>query len=103
MIDYGLVISTVYPGVEHSVFADGTIVHWGSELSEPTVAEMDALWPRVEALAYNGEQERHRYDDYQREADPLFMKWQAGESTEAEWLAKRAEIKARYPYVEVPE
>lgn len=34
---------------------------------------------------------------YQTEADPLFFKWQRGEATEAEWLAKIAEIKARYP------
>jgi hypothetical protein len=35
---------------------------------------------------------------YAAEADPLFFKWQAGESTQADWLAKRAEIRARYPY-----
>lgn len=34
---------------------------------------------------------------YQFEADPLFFKWQAGEATEAEWKAKRDEIKARIP------
>jgi hypothetical protein len=31
------------------------------------------------------------------EADPLFFEWQAGEATEAEWKAKRQEIKARFP------
>jgi hypothetical protein len=30
------------------------------------------------------------------EADPLFFEWQAGEATEAEWKAKRQEIKARF-------
>lgn len=34
---------------------------------------------------------------YQTEADPLFFKWQRGETTESDWLAKIAEIKARYP------
>jgi hypothetical protein len=34
---------------------------------------------------------------YQAEADPLFFKSQRGEATQAEWLAKVAEIKARYP------
>ena len=34
------------------------------------------------------------------EADPLYFKWQAGEGTEADWLAKREEIRARYPYPE---
>jgi hypothetical protein len=34
---------------------------------------------------------------YREESDPLFFKWQRGEATEADWLAKIAEIKARYP------
>ena len=37
---------------------------------------------------------------FQREADPLFFKWQAGEGTEEAWQAKRAEIRERYPYPE---
>lgn len=32
---------------------------------------------------------------YQREADPLFFAWQAGEVSKADWLAKRREIRAR--------
>ena len=38
---------------------------------------------------------------YQTEADPLFFKWQAGEGTEEAWLAKREEIRQRYPAVKV--
>ena len=34
---------------------------------------------------------------FQAEADPLFFQWQAGEGTEEAWLAKRAEIRERYP------
>ena len=34
---------------------------------------------------------------YQEEADPIFFRWQRGEATEEEWLAKVDEIKARYP------
>jgi hypothetical protein len=37
---------------------------------------------------------------YRDEADPLFFKWQAGEGTQEEWEAKRAEIRGRYPYPE---
>lgn len=44
------------------------------------------------------EQEALRHKAYVDEADPLFFKWQAGEATEAEWLAKRQEIRDRYPY-----
>jgi hypothetical protein len=41
--------------------------------------------------------EANRKSAYEQEADPLFFKWQAGEATEAEWKAKRDEIKARFP------
>ena len=48
------------------------------------------------------EQERKnksiRLEAYQFLSDPLFFKWQAGEATEEEWLAKRAEIRERFPY-----
>ena len=44
------------------------------------------------------EQEAKRHAAYTEEADPLFFKWQAGEGTEADWLAKRQEIRDRYPY-----
>ena len=37
---------------------------------------------------------------YTQESDPLFFKWQAGEATKAEWEAKRAEIRQRFPYPE---
>lgn len=39
---------------------------------------------------------------YQREADPLYFQWQAGESTQEAWQAKRAEIRERYPYPQPP-
>ena len=42
--------------------------------------------------------ESNRQAAYTQEADPLFFKLQAGEATKVEWEAKRAEIRARYPY-----
>ena len=44
--------------------------------------------PDIEAL---------RRAAYQVEADPLFFKAQRGEATQADWLAKVEEIKARFP------
>ena len=44
--------------------------------------------PDIEAL---------RRAAYQGEADPLFFKAQRGEATQADWLAKLEEIKARFP------
>jgi hypothetical protein len=46
------------------------------------------------------QQKSARAKAYAKEADPLFFVAQRGEATEAEWLAKVAEIKARFPYPE---
>ena len=54
--------------------------------------------PEPELPATKEQQEQLRKWAYQQEADPLFFKWQAGEATEEEWLAKRQEIRDRYPY-----
>lgn len=44
------------------------------------------------------EQEFSRRAAYVVEADPIFFMAQRGEATMAEWEAKVAEIKARFPY-----
>lgn len=41
-----------------------------------------------------------RASAYRNESDPLFFKWQRGEATQAEWVAKVEEIRARYPYAD---
>lgn len=33
---------------------------------------------------------------YEKEADPLYFKWQRGEATEQDWLDKVQEIRERY-------
>jgi len=37
---------------------------------------------------------------YASESDPLFFKAQAGEVDQSEWITKREEIRARFPYPE---
>lgn len=37
-----------------------------------------------------------RQQAYEKEADPLYFKWQRGESSEQVWLDKIAEIKVKY-------
>jgi hypothetical protein len=49
---------------------------------------------------FNRQQKVSREKAYQLESDPIFMKSQRGEATQEEWLAKIAEIKARFPYQE---
>lgn len=59
-----------------------------------TPEEVAALQPQITRQG----QEANRQAAFVAEADPLFFQWQAGESTEEEWLAKRQEIRDRYPY-----
>lgn len=57
--------------------------------------------PIVQATPTKAEQESMRRGAYAEEADPIFFMAQRGEATMAEWQAKVAEIKARFPYPEV--
>lgn len=52
----------------------------------------------VEAKAALMQAQLQRSAAYTAESDPLFFKAQAGEVDQAEWLAKREEIRARFPY-----
>lgn len=64
---------------------------------KPTLEEVQAEIARLQAEEPLKRIERIRQASYQKESDPLFFKWQAGEATEEEWLAKRNEIRNRYP------
>ena len=75
-------IVTITDGVGYN--SAGEVVTFDQAAAE-TEAERDKVkWLRASA--------------YSDEADPLFFKSQRGEATTAEWEAKVAEIKARYPY-----
>lgn len=54
----------------------------------PTIDELIAAAKALRAAAYRSE------------SDPLFFKCQAGEELESVWIAKRNEIRARFPYPE---
>lgn len=71
------------------------------EMTAEEIAQRDAFeaaWQAEANARVKAEQENARKAAYTAEADPLFFKWQAGEATEEEWLAKRQEIRDRYPY-----
>lgn len=50
-------------------------------------------------INFNAEQSQKRSQAYIVESDPLFFKAQRGEGTMADWEAKVAQIKARYPKI----
>ena len=66
----------------------------------PTLAELEAFWPEVQAEMLT-EQKRLAY---KTEADPLYIEYQAlltvndpdAENRRLEWLAKREEIAERF-------
>ena len=85
------------PGAEWALRED--VLEWlDQEQTQPTEAEIDAELARLIAAHPRKIAERRRAAAYAAEADPLFFKSQRGEATTAEWEAKVAEIKARYPY-----
>lgn len=69
-------------------------------LTAEEIAEREAYARDVLPGELRKAAERDRAAAYVAEADPLFFKSQRGEATTAEWEAKVAEIKARYPYPE---
>jgi len=71
--------------------ADGNPV----QLDQAKVDAAAVIVAQEQALA---SAQRSRASAYTAEADPLFFKYQAGEVTKKEWLAKREEIRQRYPY-----
>jgi hypothetical protein len=69
---------------------------WADLSSRDNIQDCSAgtsqLVAEIESLAM----QRQKQAAYQAESDPLFFKWQAGEITREEWLAKRNQIKERY-------
>lgn len=98
MTDYAQVLLLNYPGTCWSLNGDAYEgLDWKSETPKPTQAELDALWPQTQLHAQNKFIDQQRLQAYEQEADPLFFKAQRGEATQEDWLAKIAEIKARFP------
>ena len=71
------------------------------DLTPKEIAEREA-W---DAGAHDREMENvrvARQNAYQKLADPLFFKFQAGEGTEEDWLAARKEVVNANPYPAKP-
>lgn len=82
-------------------YGDGAMPPHGAIEVENAPDHAGQVWDGAEWLAYvppKEQQQEARSAAYRTEADPLFFMSQRGEATEAEWLAKVAEIKARFPY-----
>jgi len=98
MIPYSYILQHNYPTVIWSIEGDDyDTIDWRDESPKPTRAELDALLPATQLAFAQKAVDHQRRTAYLAESDPLYFKWQRGEATEADWLAKIAEIRARFP------
>lgn len=88
VVDYTKTVTEEMP-----VYVDGK---WKQSFSVVDATEEEIIQRKIEL---NMAAENNRSVAYRYESDPLFFKWQRGESTQQEWLDKVAEIKNRYPMV----
>jgi hypothetical protein len=102
-MDIPSILMHIRPGALWSLNGDEYAgLDWLDDSPKPTEQELVDAWPTVQAVRANEQAAALRAGAYNAEADPLFFYWQAGEGTEEAWQEKRAEIRDRYPYVEVP-
>lgn len=105
-MDIALILSTNYIGSEWALDGkDYSGLTWFSETPKPTKAALEKQWPAVEYQAQLDAVSEQRRAAYVIESDPLAFKYQETELAEdkAAWLAKKAEIQARYPEPAAPE
>lgn len=103
-INIGACIRFLRPGEKYN-HADESLGYdsliWLDTTTKPTLEELEVVWLEVELV----EREAQKRGAYRTEADPLYAEWQAllaaghsdAEARHQEWLAKRAEIAARFP------
>jgi hypothetical protein len=99
------IINTIVPNAELAVRGAPsnaneyvTNVEWFDSRPQPTWDAIEAARPAAEVAQANTTARTNRHQAFIAEADPLYFAWQRGEATEEDWLAKCAEIRARYPY-----
>jgi hypothetical protein len=76
-------------------------LNWLDDSPKPTEAQLEALWPTVQAETARARVEQERASAYRETSDPIFFEWQRGDATEAEWLAAVAAVKTAHPYPSV--
>ena len=74
---------------------------WQAEISKPTEAELEALWPEVQYEVTYAQVEQARAIAYRETSDPLFFQWQRSTATEQEWLDAVQAVKDANPYPEI--
>ena len=101
MTDYQVALRYMYPDAQWIFVGDAYDgLNWLDDAPKPSQADLDAAWPQVQHdLAY-AEVERARKSAYERDADPVFFRWQRGDATEQDWLDAVQAVKDAHPYPE---
>lgn len=98
------ILKTKYFGAEWALRGhDYSGLEWLDDSPKPTEAELEALWPEVQAELARAKVERARQAEYTKTTDPLFFQYQRGEVTEQEWLDAVQAVKDAHPYPETVE
>lgn len=104
-MDIALILTKNYPGTQWLLTGEEySGLEWLDETPKPTKAALEKQWTAVEYQAQLDAVNDLRRAAYTLESDPLAFKYQETELAEdkAAWLAKKAEIQARYPEPEAP-
>lgn len=99
-MDIAKILTANYPGTEWTLEGeDYSGLTWLSDSPKPTKAALEKQSADVEYQAALEAVAELRRAAYVLESDPLAFKYQETELAEdkAAWLAKKAEIQARYP------
>ena len=103
MIDYTAILATNYAGQQWTLNGDtydGLV--WLSDTPKPTQAELDAQWPQVDYETQYEIVSNTRHKEYIKTSDPIFLEWQRGTKTQADWEAAVQAIKDANPYPPAP-
>lgn len=104
-MDISLILTKNYAGSEWTLDGEEYAgLTWLSDSTKPTKAALEKAWPEVEYQLQLDVVANLRRQAYTLESDPLNFKYQETELAEdkAAWLAKKAEIQARYPEPQAP-
>jgi aminoglycoside phosphotransferase (APT) family kinase protein len=104
MTDYVSVLGAIRPGALYRLDGDdyAGLTWLDGEQTQPTQAECDAAWATVQYQREYATVEQARREAYERDADPLFFRWQRGTGTEQEWLDAVQGVKDANPYPPAP-
>ena len=75
-----------------------TFLEWYADTPAPTWEEIQTTLIIITQERIYTTAQRNRASAYTTEADPLFFKVQRGEANQADYDAKVAEIRTRFPY-----